>query len=100
MGHPLYPIFWAADALLGVLIVLIIISVIMSWLIGFDVVNLRNQIVYTVHTTTERILAPLLRPIRRLLPPMGGIDFSTLILLLLVSVVRMYLWQLYAWIAL
>ncbi|HRE61054.1 MAG TPA: YggT family protein [Micropepsaceae bacterium] len=98
MGHPLYPIFWAVDVLFGVLIALIIIDVVMSWLINFNVVNTRNQIVYTIRLTTERVLTPLLRPIRRLLPPMGGIDFSPLVLLLLVYVVRMYFWQLFYWI--
>lgn len=99
MGHPLYPIFWAVDAIFGILIVFILVDVVMSWLISFNVVNLRNQIVYTIRMTTERVLSPMLRPIRRLLPPMGGIDFSPLALLLIVYVLRMYLWQLFGWIA-
>ncbi len=98
MNHPLYPIFWAADAILGVIIVVIIIDVVMSWLLAFGVVNLRNQLVYSINMITDRILSPLLRPIRRLLPSVSGLDFAPLALLLIIYVLRMYLWQLFAWI--
>ena len=66
----------------------LIISVIMSWLVAFNVINTRNQFVYQVmhvlHVPTE----PVLRPIRRVIPIMGGVDFSPLILILLLVFLR------------
>jgi len=61
---------------------IIIIQAILSWLVAFNVVNTSNRFVYTVLTGLDRILNPFLRPIRRLLPDMGGIDLSPLVLIL------------------
>lgn len=61
---------------------LLIISAILSWLIAFNVLNTRNQFVSTVWDMLYRITEPLLRPIRNMLPNLGGIDISPIILLL------------------
>ncbi len=61
----------------------IIASAIMSWLVAFGVVNLRNQLVRTLVAVLYRITEPVLRPIRRVLPNLGGIDISPVIALLL-----------------
>ncbi len=63
---------------------LLIISAILSWLIAFNVLNTRNQFVSTVWDMLYRITEPALRPIRNMLPNMGGIDISPIILLLLI----------------
>lgn len=63
---------------------LLIISAILSWLIAFNVLNTRNQFVSTVWDMLYRITEPVLRPIRNMLPNMGGIDISPIILLLLI----------------
>ncbi|KAA5803449.1 YggT family protein [Alkalicaulis satelles] len=76
---------------LTLLVIVIFINVILSWLVGFNVVNPRNQLVSTIGRVTEAITAPLLNPIRRILPSLGGIDFSPLVLLLLVFFVRDWL---------
>ncbi len=68
--------------LLQLFIWIIIIQAIMSWLVAFNVVNTSNRFVYSVLTGLDRILNPVLRPIRRLLPDMGGIDLSPLVLIL------------------
>ncbi len=60
----------------------VIISVVMSWLIAFDVVNRRNQFVYMIADSMQRLTEPALRPIRRALPDLGGLDISPLILIL------------------
>lgn len=60
----------------------IIIGAILSWLIAFDVVNRRNRAVYTVADTFYRLTDPALRPIRRALPDLGGVDISPVILIL------------------
>jgi YggT family protein len=60
----------------------VIISAIMSWLIAFDVVNRRNRAVYTIADAMYRLTEPALRPIRRILPDLGGVDISPVILIL------------------
>ncbi len=62
---------------------MVIASAILSWLIAFRVVNPHNQAVYIVGDFLYRVTEPALRPIRRLLPHLGGIDISPLVLLLL-----------------
>ena len=60
----------------------IIIGVILSWLIAFNVVNSYNRFVFLVQDFTNRLTEPALRPIRRFLPNVGGIDISPIILIL------------------
>ncbi len=60
----------------------IIIGAILSWLIAFDVVNRRNRGVYTITDSLYRLTEPALRPIRRALPDLGGLDISPVILIL------------------
>ena len=62
----------------------IIGSAIMSWLVAFGVVNVRNQVVRTLVDVLYRVTEPVLRPIRRVLPNLGGIDISPVIALLLI----------------
>ena len=62
--------------LLQLFIWIIIIQAILSWLVAFNVVNLNNRFVHSVLTGLDRLLNPLLRPIRNLLPDMGGIDLA------------------------
>ena len=68
--------------LLQLLIWIIIIQAILSWLVAFNVVNLNNRFVASVLYGLDRLLNPVLRPIRSLLPDMGGIDLSPLVLIL------------------
>ena len=63
---------------------LLIASAILSWLIAFNVVNTRNPVVASVGEFLSRITEPVLRPIRNLLPNLGGIDVSPVILILLI----------------
>jgi YggT family protein len=67
---------------------LIIISVVMSWLVAFGVVNTRNQLVYRIVDIINRVTEPLLRPIRRIVPPLGGLDLSPMILLLIIYILQ------------
>ena len=73
--------------LLTVLWWVIIIQAIMSWLIAFNVVNLHNDFVRSIYHALDRLTEPLYRPIRRIMPDFGGIDFSPLVILLLILVV-------------
>lgn len=68
--------------LLQLLIYVIIAQAILSWLVAFNVVNTRNRFVASLLDGLDRLLSPLLRPIRSRLPDFGGIDFSPVILIL------------------
>ncbi len=61
---------------------LVIISAIMSWLVAFKVINTSNRAVYVIGDFLYRITEPALRPISRVLPNLGGIDVSPIILIL------------------
>lgn len=56
-----------------------LIMIIMSWLISFNVINTRNQFVATVWRVLNAITEPILRPIRRIIPPLGGLDLSPIV---------------------
>lgn len=77
-----------ANLLLSVLSWIIIIQVIMSWLLAFNVLNTSSNGVRTFALALERITAPLYRPIRRMMPDFGGIDFSPLVILILIQVIK------------
>src|SRR5437763_4948574 len=76
------------DVILKVLMYVIIAQVILSWLIVFNVVNLHSGPVRSFVVAIDRLTAPLYRPIRRLLPDFGGIDFSPLVVLILIQVIK------------
>ncbi len=71
---------------------IIIASAIFSWLYAFNVVNPRNQFVGSVGNMLFRLTEPALRPIRRYMPDLGGIDISPIVLLLIIYFVRQLLW--------
>lgn len=73
--------------LLWVASMIIIVQAIFSWLVAFNVVNTRSDFVRAVWTALERLTEPLYRPIRKLMPDFGGIDFSPLVVLLLIWVI-------------
>ena len=77
-----------ADFLLSIVSWVIIIQVILSWLLAFNVLNTSSGGVRTVVVALDRLTAPLYRPIRRMLPDFGGIDFSPLVILILIQVLR------------
>ena len=70
---------------------IIIASAIFSWLYAFNVVNSRNQFVGGVGNMLYRLTEPALRPIRRFMPDLGGIDISPIILLLILFFIRQFL---------
>jgi YggT family protein len=64
---------------------IVIGHVILSWLISFNILNMNNQFVYQLYVNLDKVLEPLLRPIRKILPNMGGLDLSPIILLIAVQ---------------
>lgn len=81
-------LFDIAIILLSVLWWIIIVQFILRLLIVFNVVNMSSPFVRSLGTALERLTAPLYRPIRRILPDFGGLDFSPMVVLLLIMVLQ------------
>ena len=75
-------------SLIDLAIFVVIVTAILSWLIAFDVLNVRNPTVNRIVRVLEAITDPMLRPIRRFMPNLGGIDISPIILLLLLQALK------------
>jgi YggT family protein len=76
------------DELLGFYVFILIVTVVVSWLIAFDVINIRNNVVRTLLQVLSALTDPVLAPIRRVLPVVGGLDLSFLVLLLVIQLIR------------
>jgi YggT family protein len=76
------------DKVIDIFTWVVIASAIMSWLVAFGVVNTRNQFIRMVVDVLYRVTEPVLRPIRRIMPNLGGVDISPVILLLLLFFIR------------
>ena len=84
-------IFWLIDSVLGIYMMFLFVWVIISWLVAFNVINTYNRFVAMVMDFLYRLTEPGLRPIRRFMPNLGGIDLSPLVLLLAVQFLRVLL---------
>ena len=73
---------------ISIYIYLLIGSAIISWLIAFNILNTRNQFIYSLLGFLHRITEPALRPIRRIIPNLGGIDLSPIILIIILYFLR------------
>lgn len=80
---------------LQIYVYMVIASAILSWLVHFGVINTRNQFVAMIGEFLWRITEPALRPIRRFMPNLGGIDISPIILILIVFFLQMVLRNIY-----
>lgn len=84
-------IFWLINALLGLVVLGLILNAILSWLVAFDVINLRNRFVYQFSQFLEAVTRPLLAPLRKVIPPLGGVDITPIILILLISGIQRFI---------
>ncbi len=83
---------FVGDAILGLLILAIFVNAILSWLVAFDVINLRNKYVYQLSRFLETVCRPILAPFQKVIPPLGGIDITPLIALIVLQGIKAYLW--------
>ncbi len=88
MGSFLY---FVIGGLLDLLIWAIIISAIMSWLVMFDVINLRNRFVYSLSRFLDAVTRPVLAPFQKIMPNLGGVDISPVLAILVISGIQRYL---------
>lgn len=94
MDVVLVPLLAVIDIALNLFVWALIISAILSWLVAFNVINTQNQFVSTVGNFLYRLTEPALRPIRRVVPDLGGIDISPIVLILVIYFLRMMIGQL------
>lgn len=87
----LLALFSVVDVLLQVLSWIIILQAILSWLVAFNVINVHSDFVRSFLHALDRITEPLYRPVRKILPDFGGLDFSPIVILLLIYVLRILL---------
>ena len=88
MGNIAAFVYFIIDAILGLLVWAIIISAIISWLVAFDVINLRNRIVYSIARFLDAVTRPVLRPFQRVIPPLGGVDITPILAIILIQAIR------------
>ncbi|HVM82585.1 MAG TPA: YggT family protein [Candidatus Binatia bacterium] len=81
----MYSVVWLVSTVISIYIWVLIIQVVLSWLVAFNVINTRNRFVYMVSDVAYKLTEPALRPIRRILPNFGGLDLSPVVLILLLG---------------
>ncbi|HEX3418676.1 MAG TPA: YggT family protein [Stellaceae bacterium] len=84
----MYAFLSLVSTVISIYVWLLIAQAVLSWLVAFGIVNRYNRVVATIGDFLWRITEPLLRPIRRVIPDLGGIDISPVILILLLWFVR------------
>ena len=84
----LHAIVDVIEVVLQLYVYLLIASAILSWLIAFNVVNTRNQFVSAIAEFLYRITEPVLRPIRSIMPDLGGLDISPIIVILIIILIQ------------
>ncbi len=68
--------------IVNIIIFILVLQAIFSWLMVFGILNMNNQFIATVYSTLQRLTEPMLRPIRRFIPSIGGLDLSFIVLIL------------------
>lgn len=91
----MYSLLWLFDTIITLYVWILIASAILSWLVAFNVVNPHNQFVRSFGEFLWRVTEPVLAPIRRLLPNLGGIDISPVILIIGLYFIRNLVFELF-----
>jgi YggT family protein len=81
-------LLYLINSLIDLIVFIVIVNAVVSWLIVFGVLNIRNPNVNRVLDILDKLTAPLLAPIRRFMPNLGGVDISPIILILLLQALR------------
>ena len=84
-------VYFILSGLLSILFWAIIINAVMSWLLAFDVINYRNNFVRSVGRALDAFTKPILWPLRKVIPPLGGLDLTPIIALLIIQGVQIYI---------
>ena len=92
----MYAFLNLVSTVISIYVWLLIAQAVLSWLVAFGIVNRYNRVVATIGDFLWRVTEPLLRPIRRVLPDLGGIDISPVILILLLWFLRNLMFEYFA----
>jgi len=84
-------LYQIVDYLINIIVFVVIVQFVLGLLIAFNVVNMHNQFVSAVYTALNAILEPMLRPIRRIMPNTGAIDFSPMVLIIGLTILQIIL---------
>ncbi len=87
----MHALFWLLDTAISLFVWALIIAAVLSTLLSFGVLDHRNRLVWTVTDFFERLTQPVLRPVRNILPNLGGIDISPIVVILLLQALRILL---------
>ena len=87
-------LFLLIDSVINIYIWLIIINVILSWLVSFNILNTQSRFVFTILNVTHQLTDPALNKIRKFIPNLGSIDISPVVLILLLIFIRNLLFEL------
>ena len=92
----MYSLLSLISTIIQIYIWLLIASAILSWLVAFNVINTSNRVIYMIGDFLYRVTEPVLRPIRSVLPNLGGLDISPVVLILLLYFLQNLLWEVFA----
>jgi YggT family protein len=84
-------LYFIIDSLLSLLIFAIIVSAVLSWLVAFNVINIRHPVARQLVHFLDAVTRPVLWPFRRIIPPLGGVDITPLIALIVIQGIKGYL---------
>ena len=90
----MHALIWLIITVLDLYVWILIASAVLSWLIAFNVVNVRNRFVAMIEDFCRRLTEPVLAPIRRVIPSLGGIDISPMVLILLIMFLERLIYEL------
>jgi len=91
MSDWMMPIIVVINYAIELFKLMVLASIIMSWLISFNVLNTRNRAVYTIMDVLYRATEPALRPLRKIMPNTGALDLSPILLFFILWLIQMYL---------
>jgi len=83
-----YALIYILNSLIDLIVFIVVVNAIVSWLVAFDVLNIRNPQIGRIVRMLDGITRPILRPIQRMMPNLGGIDISPIILFILLQAVK------------
>ena len=86
----MFAVFQLIDTVISIYIWIIIIQVILSWLVAFNVVNTGNRVIYVIGDALFRLTEPVMKPIRKVMPAIGGFDLAPMVVILLLIFVRTF----------